>query len=248
MTARAAPPEVFSPRRRQASRRRARALQRLPGAARYILDDMVDDVIDRLGFIRHEAKRALVIGDWHGAMADYLRAQGAAVIAVEPSDGFAEDQPYPEAGFDLIVSLGTLDSVNDLPGALIHIRQALAPGGFAVASLVGAGSLAGLRAAMLEADGSRPAPRMHPMIDVRSGAQLLQRAGWHDPVADSRHIDVRFSNLASLIADLRSQGLTNVLARPGPHLTRTGRNRAAAAFDERRVERFELVTLSGWRR
>ncbi len=247
MSQTAAPPQIFSPTRRLAARRRALRLQHRPDAARYLLDDMVEDVIERLGFLRHQPRQALVVGDWTGTLAPQLRAMGAVVTAADPVDGLTEELPYPDGGYDLVASLGTLDTVNDLPGALIHIRKALAPGGLAIVSVPGAGSLPGLRAAMLAADGDRPAPRMHPMIDVRAGAQLLQRAGWANPVADSRHLDVRFSTLARLIEDLRAQALGNVLARPGPPLSRAALTRAQAVFGERRVERFELLTLSGWR-
>lgn len=242
------PPQVFAPARRVAARRRAIALQARPDAARYLLDDMVEDVTERLAFVRVEPRRALVIGDRTGALAAALRQQGCAVTEGEPADGFAEELPLPDGGFDLIASLGALDTVNDLPGALIHIRGALAPGGLAIASLMGAGCLPQLRAAMLAADGDRPAPRLHPMVDVRAGGQLLQRAGWADPVVDSRSLEVRFRSLGSLVADLRAQGLSNVLARPGPALSRAALSTARAAFGERTVERFEILTLSGWRR
>ncbi|MFM5955244.1 MAG: class I SAM-dependent methyltransferase [Novosphingobium sp.] len=242
------PPQVFAPGRRLAARRRAATLQKHTGAAHYILDDMVEDVLERLAFLRHEPKRALVIGDRTGALAAALRAQGARVVVADPADGFNEEAPYPEGGFDLVASLGTLDTVNDLPGALIHMRGALAPGGLALASFAGAGSLSALRAAMLEADGDRPAPRLHPAVDVRAGGQLLQRAGWADPVVDSHHLDVRFSSLDSLIADLRAQALSNCLARSGPPLGRATLARARAAFGQGTVERFEILTLSGWRR
>lgn len=242
------PPQIFSPARRLAARRRALRLQQQADAPRYLLDDMVEDVLERIGFLRHAPQRALVVGDWTGALALALRAQGAEVVESEPANGFAEDLPLPDGPFDLIASLGTLDTVNDLPGALIHLRGALAPGGLALASFPGAGCLPALRKAMLDADADRPAPRLHPMIDVRIGAQLLQRAGWADPVVDSRHLDVRFSSLARLIGDLRAQALGNVLASPGPPLTRAAFARAEASFGERRVERFEILTLSGWRR
>ena len=146
------------------------------------------------------------------------------------------------------LSLSALDTLNDLPGALIHMRAALAPGGFAIASFLGAGSLPALRSAMLAADGERPAPRLHPMVDVRAGGQLLQRAGWADPVVDSRSLKVRFSSLGRLLGDLRAQGLGNVLARPRPPLTRAAFHRARSAFGERTSEHFEILTLSGWRR
>ena len=246
MTA-ATPPQVFAPKRRLAARRRAAALQEQVNAARYLLDDMVEDVLERLAFLRHAPRRALVIGERTGALAAALTAQGCTVIVADPATGWDEEQPYPETGFDLIASLGTLDTVNDFVGALIHIRHALAPGGLAIASLIGAGSLPALRAAMLEADGARPAPRLHPAVDVRAGAQLLQRAGWANPVADGRHLDVRFTNLASLVADLRAQALGNVLSRPGPALGKAALARAAEAFGSRTVDRFEILTLSGWR-
>ncbi len=243
-----APPQIFSRNRRLAARRRARLCQARPGAARYLLDDMVEDVLERLDFLRHAPGRALVIGDWTGALASTLRARGVTVSEADAADGFDEERPFPETGFDLVVSLGALDTLNDLPGALIHMRGALAPGGLAIASFIGAGSLEHLRAAMLAADGDRPAPRLHPMVDVRAGGQLLQRAGWAEPVVDSRSLAVRFSSFASLVADLRAQALGNVLARPGPPLGKTALATARAAFGERTVEQFEILTLSGWKR
>lgn len=247
------PPLIFSPARRLAARRRMARLQAGPDAPRYLMEDMVEDVLDRLSFVRHAPRRALVIGDDGGALAEALTEQGAAVERGLPEAGFDEERPFAAPGFDFIASLGTLDTVNDLPGALIHLRQALAPGGLAIASLLGAGSLPALRAAMLAADGDRPAPRVHPQVDVRAGAQLLQRAGFADPVADGRTLRASFRSLSGLVADLRGQGLANVLARPGPPIGKAGWARARQAFaeageDGRTVERFEIVTLSGWRR
>jgi SAM-dependent methyltransferase len=243
-----APPQIFSPTRRLAARRRALALHGRPGVASYLAADMAEDLLERLAFLRHEPKRVLLIGMTPGSLESELAARGADVSLVDPVTGFAEEQPFPEAGFDLIASFGTLDTVNDLPGALIHIRNALAPGGLAIASFVGAGSLPALRAAMLAADGERPAPRLHPAVDVRAGGQLLQRAGWADPVVDSRPLEVRFSSLASLLADLRAQALTNVLLRSGPPLNREQYTIVRERFGTGTVERFEILTLSGWKR
>ncbi len=248
-----APPIIFAPARRLALRRRFRTRPRTPDSAQYLIADMVADVLERLGFLRVGPRHALVIGDWTHTLPTALEAQGADVVQADPygaSEQVAidEEQPFPFSDFDFIASLGTLDTVNDLPGALIHMRNALAPGGLAIASLLGAGSLPKLRAAMLAADGERPAPRLHPTIDVRGAGQLLQRAGWADPVVDSRTVEVRFRSLDSLVADLRAQGLTNVLARPGPSLTSSALRVANAAFGTDVVERFEIITLTGWKR
>lgn len=250
---RQAPPRIFSPQRRMATRRRMLSLQALPDAPRYLIDDMVEDVLERLSFVRFEPARALVVGDYSGVLAPSLRAQGVAVTEAEPAHGFDEESPCTLGEFDLIVSLATLDTVNDLPGALVHIRKALAPGGMLIASFVGTGSLAMLRGVMLAADGERPAARLHPAVDVRAGAQLLQRTLFADPVADHRSLDVGFRSLARLVADLRAQGLSNVLADPGPAFGKAALARALDAFADageggRTVERFEILTLSGWKR
>jgi SAM-dependent methyltransferase len=246
-----APPTIFSPARRIAARRRIASLQRRPDAARFVIDDIVDDTLERLAFLQHDSRRALVIGDWTGDLAGALRDRGAEVTEAEPAAGFDEERPFPAGGFDLVASVATLDTVNDLPGALIHIRRALAPGGRAIASFAGAGSLPTVRRVMLAADGERPGARVHPLVDVRAGAQLLQRAGWADPVADGRTLTVAYRSLDRLVADLRAQGLGNVLASRAPALGKAGLERARRAFaaeaDEqgRVVETFEILTLSG---
>jgi SAM-dependent methyltransferase len=248
----AAPPRIFALERRRTVHRRIGSRQAQPGAAKFVLDDMAEDVLERLAFVRHEAGKTLVIGDWTGALAAELERQGGEVTSADPLT-LDEERPFPACGFDLVASLGTLDTVNDLPGALIHIREALAPGGRALASFVGAGSLANLRHAMLAADAERPAARLHPMVDVRAAAALLQRAGWAEPVADSRTIRVSYRSLDRLVADLRDQGLGNVLASAAPPLGKAALERARTAFldgagpDGRVVESFEIVTLSGRR-
>lgn len=252
------PPTIFAPARRRASRQRMRALQRRPDAARYLAEDMAEDVLDRLSFLRHEPKRALLVGDGGGQLADALTARGCIVVRADPAPTAGElpldeEQPFPgEAEFDLIAHLGTLGTVNDLPGALVHIRRALAPNGLAIMSWCGAGSVPALRAVMVATDGERPGPRIHPQVDVRAGGDLLQRCGFAEPMSDSRMLDVRYASLARLLEDLRAQGLSSCLARPGPPLGKAGWARAQAAFtdaadaDGRVTERFAILTLSGW--
>ena len=242
-----APPVIFAPARRLAVRRRMLHAQRAELAPRYLLDDMVADVIERIAFLRHTPRRVLAIGDL-GEIGAQLASADCEVTGLDPAAQFDQEAPFAVGEFDTVISLGTLDTANDLPGALIHLRGALAPGGLVLASLVGAGSLANLRAAMLAADGDRPAPRLHPAVDVRAGGQLLQRAGWGDPVVDSRSLSVRFSTLASLVDDLRAQGLSNCLARSGPPLNRAQLATASETFGSGTLETFEILTLTGWKR
>jgi len=247
----AAPPLIFSPKRRAAAQRRMQYLQSKPDPARYLTDDAASDFLERLAFLRYVPRKALVLGDLSGTLTAGLIAGGTEVSAPQTIE-FSLESPWPISGFDFIACLFTLDTANDLPGTLIHMRHALAPGGLAIATLAGAGSLPTLREVMLAADGDRPAPRLHPQIDVRAGGQLMQRAGYAGPVVDTCSLHVRYSKLETLITDLRAQGLGNVLADPGPPLSVSALARAQSAFtakgdaEGRVTETFELLTLSGW--
>ena len=247
-----APPRIFSRRRRLAGLRRAHIRQAQRDAARYLLDDMVEDVLDRLEFIRMHPGRVLVIGDWTGTLALSLRGAGA-VVEEHDAASLDEEQPIPGAPYDLIVSLASLDRVNDLPGALLHARAALADEGLFIASFVGGGSLPNLRRAMLAAEPDRPSARMHPLVDNQAAAALLQRALFKRQVVDSRTLTVSFGSLARLVSDLRDQGLNSALDQAPPALGKAALERAEAAFRAhanskgRILESFEILTLTGWK-
>jgi hypothetical protein len=234
------------------------ASKKSEGVARFVIDEMVEDITERLAFLRHEPENSLVIGDHSFRLAGLIGQQGIAEADIVGYFDHLEidlEQPFPEhwTNHEFIACLGLLDTVNDLPGALVHIRNALAPGGLAIASFIGGGSLPMLRQIMLAADGARPAARIHPMVDVRAGAQLLQRAGWADPVVDSHTINVSYSSLQRLVEDLREQGLTSTLSSRAPYVGKAGLARAEQAFadlageDGRVTETFEIVTLTGRR-
>ncbi|RNJ62962.1 MAG: methyltransferase domain-containing protein [Porphyrobacter sp. IPPAS B-1204] len=243
-------PTIFSARRRDSRVMRARRRVSGPDAACFIAADMIEDTLDRLAFLRHEGRRALVLGDWTGELARALAEQGRSVDTPQALD---PETPFPSGGYDLIVVMGVLDAVNDLPGALIHLRAALVPGGLVMAHFIGGQSLPALRAAMLAAEPDRPAARIHPLVDPRAAPGLLQRAGWKDPVVDTHALTVRYAALDRLVADLRDQGLGNALAKPAAPLGKAALARARAAFAARAdaegktPETFEIVTLTGRR-
>lgn len=221
-----------------------------PGIANWLGEALAEDVSERLGFLRWDGSRALVAGLSHDRVAAELRQHTGEVIE---HDSLELDAPIAGGPFDLIVSLAELDTVNDLPGALIHLRHALAAGGLLIAMLVGGGSLPVLRAAMLAADGERPAGRIHPQVDARAASGLLQRAGFSRQAVDSHTLTVRYRSLRTLVADLRDQGLGSALADRAAPLGKAALARAEAAFaaraeaDGKVSERFEIVTLTAWR-
>ncbi len=248
-----APPTIFSNDRRMARRKRMLASAQRPD---FLHRGMADDVIERLAFLRHEPERSLVIGEPFVRLTNHLRDAGSFVAEYDLVGYFDHstldlERPFPVGNFDLIAVFGLLDTVNDLPGALIHLKNALAPGGLVIASFPGAGSLSKLRQVMLAADDERPAARMHPLVDNRAAAGLLQRAGWSDPVVDSYTLTLRYRSLMALVHDVRALGLGNALASKAPPLGKAALARAEAAFaeladdDGRLTETLEILTLTG---
>jgi SAM-dependent methyltransferase len=240
--------------------RRLRRTRAAPGFAEFdfLRAEMLEGIADRLLDVARDFADVLDLGCFDGG---FVAPPGARVTRCDVSPAFAataggivaeEDRlPFEPGSFDLVVSAGVLDSVNDLPGALILARRALRPDGLFLAAFTGAGSLATLRAAFRDAEGDRPAARLHPQIDVRSAGDLLVRAGFALPVADSETLTVRYPGLGGLLRDLRGMGATNVMAGRAP-LRRDTLARASEAFaaradpDGKTPERFEIVYMTGW--
>ncbi|MGH6617197.1 class I SAM-dependent methyltransferase [Sphingomonas sp.] len=249
------PPDIFD--------RNLRRLRRDRAASNFAAHDflrasMLDGIAERLASVTRTFSDVLDLGCFDGAFA---APPGARVVRSDPGAVFAgqaqgiqadEDRPnFPDASFDLIVSAGTLDTVSDLPGALALARRALRPDGLFIAAFTGGNSLSTLRAVLREAEGERPAARIHPQVDVRSAGDLLMRAGFALPVADVETLTVRYRDIWSLFRDLRGMAATNIL--PGaPPLRRDTLVRAAQGFadradkDGRTGERFDIVFLTGW--
>ena len=253
-------PDIFSRARR--ARVRDRPATRF-GEADFLYARMAEEIVERLTDVKRDFRDILVIGVPDRRLVDMLAGEYRRVIAVDPGARNAaavggvqaeEDMlPFEPESFELIVACGTLDSVGDLPGALLLMRRLLRPDGLLLASFVGGGSLPKLKRALLIGDGERPAQRIHPQVDVRAAGDLLARAGFAMPVADVETLTVRYGDIFALMGDLRRMGATNMLSSTPPPLTRTGLARAAEAFqaeadaDGRVSERFVLIHLSGWK-
>jgi SAM-dependent methyltransferase len=246
--------EIFA--RATRRRRRDRAAPGYAGFA-FLREHMLEALLERLDAVKRAFSDVLDLGSFAGD----LQIPGARIARVDAGFGFAkaaggvqadEDRPpFADASFDLVVSVGVLDQVNDVPGALALARRVLRPDGLFLGAFVGAGTLATLRACLRDAERERPASRFHPQIDVRAGGDLLARAGFALPVADVETLVVRYAGLPNLLRDLRGMATTNLLPNPAP-LTRDTLVRASAAFadraepDGRTPERFEIVYLTGW--
>ncbi len=228
------------------------------GTHAFLREAMVEGVTDRLNTVSRQFTDILDLGCFDRT---FPPPPGAKVARCDPGFLFArgplgvqadEDRlPFGDASFDLVVSAGVLDQVNDLPGSLALVRRVLRPDGLFLGAFVGGSSLSLLKTALRDARPERPAARVHPMIDLRSAGDLLMRAGLTLPVADLETLTVRYAGADRLLSDLRGMGAANLLVGRTP-MSRLELERVKDAFaamadpDGRTPERFDLIFVTAW--
>lgn len=232
----------------------------------WITKMVVDDLVDRLGFVTRDiSKAALIAPDASGLTSSAASANGPIQFerfsTLKGSGSAAKLDPaqpiLPSNDYQLIVSILDLQIVNDVPGYLERLRRHLQPDGLFLAAAIGGRSLTELRDSWLEADvelSGGVVPRVAPMIDVRDAGMLLQRAGFGLPVADIESHTVRYENPLALMHELKAMGATNPLIDRHPGLTSPARLMRAAQIyaekfsdpDGRIRATLEILWLSGW--
>src|ERR1700684_2097390 len=266
-----APPQIFD--RGLINRRLARAWVGAPGhaPADFLLGRAAEDLGDRVSLVKRRFALAADFGTPgpHGAAALAAAGQADCIIRVAPTEASLgtgdflpavsdlERLPTADGRLDLAISLLALQTVNDLPGALLQMRRALKVDGLLIAVMVGGESLTELRQSLTIAESEilgGASPRVAPFVDVRALGGLAQRAGLALPVVDLDRAIVRYSDMLALVADLRAMGATNALeARARKPLRREILARAAALYGERFADpdgrvraTFDLVWLAAW--
>lgn len=249
--------------------RKRRALARTVPGADFLMRRATEDLADRLSTVERRFAKAAALFCQTPAAAEVLAGSGkvAEIIRVEADAAFLagdgaiiapfETVPLEPASLDLVVSLLSMQAMNDIPGFLAQVRRALKPDGLFLGALAGAGTLAELRESLLAAETELyggASPRVMPFADVRDAGGLLQRAGLALPVTDVEDVTVRYDTLFDLAADLRAMGETSALVdRARRPASRRLFQRAAELYAERfsdpdgRVRAsFSFVWMSGW--
>lgn len=258
-------PRVFDRPLLRRRRRRAQAL----GVASFLIDRAAADLAERLSAVLRRFAVAADLGSPTDAVRRELGGLTDTLIAVDASPEHVrahggpqvvadeEALPFADASLDLVVSALALQSVNDLPGALVQVRRALKPDGYFLAALLGGETLTELRQSFAAAEADLEggaSPRVAPFIDARDAGALLQRAGFALPVTDVDRVTVRYASPFGLMADLRRMGATNPLVeRRRTPLRRATLMRMAETYaarfsdaDGRVRASFDIVWLSGW--
>lgn len=234
------------------------------GPVLFLYERAFAEILERLAYIRRDFSSALLVGTPDPSWPDRLAEIAGRVTAIDPARGFAsaaggaqaiEDSLDLQPGsFDLCAAVGTLDTVNDLPGALLRLRFLLKPDSLLIGVMAGGETLPRLRQAMRAADSvsGGASPHIHPRVEPSALAQLLTEAGFAMPVVDVERVRVGYRSFGKLVGDLRGMGVTNVLsARSRRPLTRAAlaaaeRDFETGAEDSRIIETFELLHFAAW--
>lgn len=233
------------------------------GPELFLLERAFADCLERIELLDRRFRRALLIGCPDPGWRERLRSIADEVDVSDPGSLFAaaaggetlvEDawEP-PSQAYGLVLTIGTLDSVNNLPLALRLIGYSMKADGLFIGALSGGDTLPQLRAAMRAADAlaGAAAAHVHPRIEASALPALLSDAAFIRPVVDVDRVSVSYASLGRLVGDLRSMGSTNILRSRVPSLTRAQLGAAARAFAQagdggRTTETFEILHFAAW--
>jgi len=257
--------------RQRVKRHRNRAAEYF-AANDFLLREMSSRMADRLPDIKRTFPSVLDLGAHNGLLADYLPEESGIellvqadlseeMIAAAPGLRVVADEeflPFAAHSFDLVVSVGSLHWVNDLPGALAQINRVVKPGGLFLAMLPGGETLKELRQSLEQAElhiSGGMSPRISPFVDVRDAGSLLQRAGFEMPVTDSEILTISYDNPLKLLQDMRGMGESNALLTSMKGFTRRPVLFSALEYyqkhfsdaDARMTATFEIVTMTAWK-
>ena len=221
------------------------------------------DCLDRIALLQRRFEHALLIGcpdpQWPVRLGELVER----VIVRDPGPRFAagasgttitEDHwEPPEGTYDLVLALGTLDTVNDLPLALRLFRYAMRGDGLLIGAVSGGDTLPQLRSAMRAADAvaGAAAPHVHPRLEAAALAPLLADAGFTNPVVDIDRVPVSYPSLGRLVGDLRAMASTNLLLTRPRFVGKAARAAAEQTFTQagdrsRTIETFEILHFAAW--
>lgn len=223
-------------------------------------------LLERLSDVTRQFDDVLIIGarcpDLVNGLAAVTATAKARVTIIEPSPGLAQSQgaiqgdedhlPVDPESFDCIIWPGGMESVNDVPTALLRCRLALKGDGLLLGCFPGDGSFPMLRRILNEDQGDRIIARMQPQIDTRSMGDLLTKIGLTMAVADTERLILSYQSLGDLVGDLRAAAWTNMLQGAIHPFGRHQHALVSSAFDRLRDEsgrcreEVRIVHFSGW--
>ncbi|KAL5530082.1 hypothetical protein ACEPAF_6339 [Sanghuangporus sanghuang] len=166
-------------------------------------------------------------------------------------------QTLPPNSQEAIISCLSLHWVNDLPGTLIQIREALNPDGVFLGALLGGDTLFELRTSLQLAEVEREggiSPHISPMTDSSDMSNLMGRAGFTLLTVDVDEVKVAYPSMWELMEDLKDMGESNAVVGRRNYIHRDTLAAASAIYKELHGDEdgfvpatFQIIFVIGWK-
>ena len=205
---------------------------RAPGESAAALQaNVATELLARLAMVRCAPRVVLDLGAGTGRTTRELsrRYRGALVIALDLAPGMLRQArrqqglwrrfarvcgdalrlPLMDTSVDLVFSSLMLQWCEPLEMALAEVRRVLRPEGFFAFSSLGSGTLHELRSAWAQADHYN---HVNHFRDVHEVGDALVHSGLMEPVLDVDRLELGYSDVLSLMRDLKAVGAHNVTA------------------------------------
>ncbi|KAI0722474.1 S-adenosyl-L-methionine-dependent methyltransferase [Earliella scabrosa] len=245
----------------------------------YVRNEIADRLIERMQDIKRKFNTVLDLGSGPGHLSKLLDPEMTnRVIMVDSSEKLLHRDPdsefeveverihadeenllqvVPRDSQDAIVSCLSLHWVNDLPGVLVQIKEALKPDGVFLGALFGGDTLFELRTSLQLAEVEREggiSPHVSPMTDSRDMSNLLGRAGFTLLTVDVDEVKVAYPSMWELLEDLQDMGENNAVVGRRHIIHRDTLTAASAIYKELHGHEdgsvpatFQVIYVIGWK-
>lgn len=259
---------LFSARLRQLHKKRA--ARHWPSHS-FLFDSVRANLSERLLDLAHHFPTTLLYNDVMGGLLETLDRKKkpparvihghmdfelARLTPNTPSIVFDENAwPFGASHFDLIVSILAHHWLNDPFHSFQVIRHSLKEKGLMMAAFFGEHTLIDLREALLKTEETLKggfSPRTIPFMSMDKISQVLHAIGYEDVVVDQEILTVSYSDLRTLLHDLRGMGETNALhLQNKTPLPKMFFEHLASIYPKSQegtyLARFEIIYFAGWR-
>ncbi|KDQ64158.1 hypothetical protein JAAARDRAFT_27776 [Jaapia argillacea MUCL 33604] len=245
----------------------------------YVREEVADRMMERVMDIKRKFNTVLDLGSGPGHFSKMLEPDTTSkVVMIDSSEELLNRDPdsefevevqrihadeehlletIPPNSQEAIVSCLSLHWVNDLPGVLIQIREALQPDGVFIGAMFGGETLFELRTALQLAELDREggiSPHVSPMTDTRDISNLLGRAGFTLLTVDIDEIKVAYPSMWELVEDIKDMGEGNAIIGRRHFIPRDTLAAASAIYkalhgseDGTVPATFQIIWMIGWK-
>ncbi|PAV21227.1 S-adenosyl-L-methionine-dependent methyltransferase [Pyrrhoderma noxium] len=260
-----------------------RAVSREEGARSrtvdYVRDEVADRLVERFLDIKRSFNSVVDLGAGSGHLTRLLEPESVKKsIMLDMSQKSLERDGDEEFAVDVeriqcdeenllqsiqpnsqeaILSCLSLHWVNDLPGVLVQIREALKPDGVFLGALFGGDTLFELRTSLQLAEVEREggiSPHVSPMTESSDMSNLMGRAGFTLLTVDVDEVKVAYPSIWELMEDLRDMGESNAVLGRRRYVHRDTLAAASAIYKELHGNEdgtipatFQVIFVIGWK-